>query len=136
MDDCIFCKIVNKEIPSTAVYEDEKLYAFLDIHPVNPGHVLITPKKHSTNLMDIGDTDMEAMIRLAKKVAQALVADGAAGINLEMNNGPVAGQVIPHTHLHVVPRTAGDGLKHWPGKEYASGEAEQVAERIKKNLAS
>ncbi len=134
MEDCLFCKIINKEIPSTQVYEDDTVYAFLDIHPVNPGHVLIAPKKHSTNLMDIEDADMEAVIRLSKKIAQALTAQGAAGINLEMNNGQVAGQVIPHTHLHVVPRTESDGLKHWPGKEYAPGEAEAVAEGIRKNL--
>ncbi|MDQ7814858.1 MAG: HIT family protein [Patescibacteria group bacterium] len=134
MDDCLFCKIVSKEIPSTPVYEDERLYAFLDINPVNPGHVLITPKRHSTNLMDAPEEDVGSIIKLAKKIAQALTKGGAAGINLEMNNGSVAGQVIPHTHLHVVPRTVDDGLKHWPGKEYAPGEAETVAERIRQDL--
>lgn len=132
MDNCLFCQIAAKAIPSTAVYEDGDYYAFLDIHPVNPGHTLVVPKEHSRHLSDATEDTARGLMAVAQKVARAVcLALGTDNFNLEMNCGPVAGQVIPHLHLHIVPRHEGDGLKHWPGKEYAEGEAEQVAERIR-----
>jgi histidine triad (HIT) family protein len=131
MNDCLFCKIINKEIPAVIVYEDDNVLAFLDINPVNPGHTLIVPKVHSDELLGTDDKVLEQMIVVTKKVAAAILRGlGYEAFNLEQNNGKIAGQVIPHLHWHIVPRRADDGFKHWPGKEYAEGEAKSVAEKI------
>lgn len=135
MNDCLFCKIIAKEIPSSGVYEDEHVVAFLDIHPVHPGHVLVVPKRHSESLHDAEPETLHRLIEVTQKIARAvLVATGAVGFNLEQNNGSVAGQVIPHLHLHVIPRFENDGLKHWPGGSYAEGEAALLAQRIQTGL--
>jgi histidine triad (HIT) family protein len=132
MDDCLFCKISAKQIPSMPVYEDDAVYAFLDIHPVNPGHVLVVPKKHSSGLHDADAETLHRVIEAVQKVAKAVMeALGTDGFNIEENNGTIAGQVIPHLHFHIVPRRQDDGLKHWPGHAYAEGEAEQVAKRVR-----
>ncbi len=134
--DCLFCKIIRKEIPSTFVYEDENVVAFLDIKPVHPGHVLVVPRQHSDGLQDAEPAVLDAWIRATQKVASAMVeALNLQGFNLEQNNGAVAGQVISHLHLHIVPRYVDDGLKHWPGTPYASQEeGEAVAEKIRQRL--
>jgi len=131
--DCLFCKILNKQIPSTMVYEDDHVYAFLDIKPTNPGHVLVVPKKHSVGFLD-ADPEMLARLMVAmQKIAQAMMQGlNVEGFNLEQNNGRVAGQIVDHLHFHIIPRDANDGLKHWPGKPYASKEeADEIAEKIK-----
>ena len=129
---CIFCKIIAGEIPSYRVYEDETTLAFLDINPTNPGHTLVVPKKH---LADIEEADEETLCQLTKimkKVGLSLKNNlGAPGYNLGVNNGSAAGQLVPHLHFHVIPRAAVDGLKPWPGRQYSSGEAEAVLEKIK-----
>jgi len=132
MESCLFCKIVAREIPSTIVYEDDAVFAFLDIHPVNIGHVLIVPKAHHANLYETPDETIAHMMVVAKKhsiaVKSALNADG---INIEMNNDGPAGQIIFHTHLHIIPRFEGDGFTHWHGaREYNEGEADEVALKI------
>jgi histidine triad (HIT) family protein len=133
--DCLFCKIINKEIPSQVVYEDDKALAFLDINPVNPGHVLVLPKNHSTTFLDASDEDLVAMTLAVKKLAPAICSAMACdGWNLEVNNGNAAGQLIDHTHWHIVPRHANDGLKHWPGRPYTEGVAAKVVEKIKNSL--
>ena len=135
MTDCLFCKIIAKQIPSTPVYEDEAIYAFLDIKPVNPGHVLVVPKKHVDGFLDADEETLKTLIVATQKIAKATVsALGLEGFNLEENNGAVAGQVIPHLHLHIVPRRADDGLKHWPGTAYEQGKDAEVAEKIRGQL--
>jgi len=135
MTDCLFCKIINGEIPATKVYEDDNVLAFLDIHPVNPGHTLIVPKVHSDELLGTDDKVLEQMIVVTKRVAAAILRGlGYEAFNLEQNNGKIAGQVIPHLHWHIVPRRADDGLKHWPGKEYGEGEANDVAVKIRSEI--
>lgn len=136
--DCLFCKIVAGEIPAERVYEDGAVIAILDIKPVNPGHVLVIPRKHSDGLHDADPATLDATIRAAQKIGQALLASGLAeAFNLAQNNGALAGQVIAHLHLHVIPRRAGDGFKHWPGTPYASeAEAKKVAEKVRANLVS
>jgi histidine triad (HIT) family protein len=135
MPECIFCKIVKGEIPSYKVYEDEKTLAFLDIHPVNPGHTLVIPKKHSFNILDIGAQDWAAVAETTRKIAKVLHDSLAAdGINLNMNNREHAGQVVDHPHVHVLPRYKGDGLKHWPSGAYKEGEAESVLKKIRAAL--
>jgi histidine triad (HIT) family protein len=130
--DCIFCKIVAGEIPAEKVYEDADTLAFLDITPVNPGHVLVIPKKHYKNILDIPEAEwlrvMQTVHRLAPKIKEAV---GADGVNITTNNEPAAHQIVMHSHVHIIPRFAGDPHKPWVGKEYADGEAKKVAEKIK-----
>lgn len=133
---CLFCKIVAGEIPSFKVYEDDAIVAFLDIKPVNPGHVLVVPKKHSEGFHDADPETLKSLVLVTQKIANAVTgAMETSGFNLEENNGTIAGQVIPHLHLHVVPRRPDDGLKHWPGTTYAEGEIASVQEKIKEHLA-
>ncbi|MDP2944013.1 MAG: HIT family protein [bacterium] len=129
---CIFCKIINKEIPSYKVYEDEKMLAFLDIAPINSGHTLIVPKNHYVNLEAIPTEELSALMSTVKKVG-ALLKDklGVSGYNITANNDPIAGQLIPHLHFHVIPRREGDGLKLWPGRKYEEGEAEEIIKKLK-----
>ncbi len=135
MLDCLFCKIVAKTIPSSFVYEDENIYAFLDTKPVNPGHVLVIPKKHFEGFQDADETSLKQLILVTQKIARALILSGICiAFNLQENNGVIAGQVIPHLHLHIVPRQPDDGLKHWPGTLYAAGEADKIAERIRLSI--
>ena len=135
MPDCIFCKIIKGEIPSHKVYEDKKVFAFLDINPVNIGHVLVVPKNHSLDLSEMTDQDIKDVFLAAKKIADAVMkGTGAAGFNLGMNNKKAAGQLVMHSHLHIIPRFEGDGLKHWPGKKYAESEAERIRADISKLL--
>ena len=136
MPDCIFCKIIRGELPSYKVYEDEKVLAFLDIRPVNAGHTLVVPKKHSTNIFDIAPEDWQAVTEVVRKVAigieKGLKADG---VNIGMNNREHAGQVVHHPHVHVIPRFKGDGLKLMPQRSYLEGEADQTAEKLRATLS-
>ncbi len=133
--DCIFCKIVRGDIPSHKVYEDDKTLAFLDIHPVNPGHTLVVPKHHATNIFEISKEDWsrvaEAVHMLAGKIERATAADG---VNISMSNREDAGQTVYHAHVHLIPRFKGDGLKHWGQKTYNEGEAVEVLEKIRAEL--
>lgn len=132
---CIFCKIVNKEIPAYIVYEDDFSLAFLDINPVNIGHTLLLPKEHYENIFDIPE---ELLVRISvnsKKLATAIKKNlNVDGINITSNNGVAAGQLVSHAHIHIIPRYDGDGFTHWKGKrKYNDGEAEAVAQKIKLN---
>ncbi len=131
-NDCLFCKIIAGEIPSTKVYEDDTVFALLDIHPVNIGHIVMVPKTHYVNLYETPDETVAHMMVIAKKLAIAVKKTMSAdGINIEMNNEPDAGQVILHTHLHIIPRFQGDGFTYWHGaRGYEEGEADEVAGKI------
>ncbi len=131
-DNCIFCKIIKGEIPSDKVYEDENVFAFLDIHPVNKGHTLIIPKKHAVNIYDIEVEEIVEMIKTSKRLAP-IIRDtvNAAGMNIHMNNEKAGGQAVFHAHIHLIPRHENDGLTHWPSREaYADGEAVKLAQKI------
>ncbi len=133
--DCVFCKIVSGEIPSTKIYEDENTLAFLDIRPVNPGHTLVIPKEHYRNILDIPEDEWEHVAKTARIVARAVKAGaGAEGVNVSSSHEPSAGQEVFHLHLHIIPRFSSDGLKHWPQGAYKEGEAQMVAEKIKNAL--
>lgn len=135
MNDCIFCKILKKEIPSAKIYENDKIYAFLDINPVNPGHTLVVPKKHYEHLEDIPDELLAELITAVKKITAAVKeALGTDNFNLGLNNGRLAGQLVPHVHFHIIPRFEKDGYKHWEGKPYKEGQMEQVQKSIAKYL--
>ncbi len=109
--DCIFCKIINKEIPCFKVYEDDFVLAFLDINPVAPGHTLIIPKKHFENIFADEEEYLKRIILVAQKISQKIKKEGIGeGVNLYQANGSTAEQVVPHFHLHVIPRNSGDAI--------------------------
>lgn len=132
MNDCIFCKIINREIPATIIYEDEDVISFLDIAPVNIGHSLVIPKKHYVNIFETPEKELVAMTKIIKRLAHAIKnALNADGINVTMNNDKAAGQVVFHTHIHIIPRINGDGFGLWHGKRnYNEGEKEEVLKKI------
>ena len=104
MEDCIFCKIVDGKVPAAKVYEDDKVIGFLDIMHENKGHCLVVPKKHSQTLIEMGEEDLIAAMKAAKKVASALsLSFGNGSFNIVMNNGKEAGQVVNHSHIHLIP---------------------------------
>ncbi len=135
MTDCIFCKIIAEEIPCFKIYENDKVLAFLDIMPVNKGHVLVIPKEHKETISDLSEDIFKEMMAITQKIAKAIIKGvNADGFNININNKEAAGQVIMHAHLHIVPRSKGDGLKLWPGGSYEEGEAEKVKQDIVKFL--
>ena len=135
MTDCIFCKIIKGEIPSIKIYEDKETYAFLDINPINYGHILVSPKTHSENLLAMKEKDTASLIKTSQKVASSIMkALKADGFNLGMNNYPAAGQLVMHSHIHVIPRFKNDGLRHWPSKKYPANKDKELAEAIIKCL--
>ena len=105
MNNCIFCKIINKEITSNIVYEDDKFLAFLDIAKATNGHTILIPKKHSKNILECDDETLSEMIVIAKKIALNLTSKlGADGCNILTNCNEVAGQTCFHFHIHIIPR--------------------------------
>lgn len=132
MDNCLFCKIIKGEIPSHKVYEDDKTFAFLDINPINEGHLLVIPKNHSTDITVMDESDLNACIGVAKTLGKKMldVLD-IDGFNIGINTKPAAGQIIFHSHVHVIPRLEDDGFKHWHGKSYAEGKAELIAQKLR-----
>lgn len=112
MHNCIFCKIVNKEISSEFIAESDSFIAIRDIKPVAKGHTLIIPKRHCETLLDIPDAYGNELLEFTKRVANDLLdAHYGDGFNLLMNNLEVAGQVVMHAHLHIIPRSEDDGIK-------------------------
>lgn len=111
MDNCIFCKIINNEVESYTVYENEKVKAFLDIFPASLGHVLIVPKKHYENIYDIEDEYLVEVVRVAKKIANDYKnIFGINNLQLIHSAGKYGQQEVFHFHLHLIPRKDGDGL--------------------------
>jgi len=136
MDGCVFCKMVEGEIPVTKVYEDDAVLAFLDIGPISDGHTLVIPKPHCPTVHECDpETLAETAARLGK-IAEAIVtAMEADGYNVLSNNGTAAGQVVEHLHFHIIPRKAGDRVfTQWPSYKYSKGQAEEIAARIRRHL--
>ena len=136
MADCIFCKIIQGEIPCAKIYEDDLVLTIMDINPINTGHVLVIPKKHSVTLIDISAEDLQACILASQRIAKAVFrATGAAGLNLLQNNFRPAGQFIDHVHFHLIPRNEDDGfMTTWPKRPYAPGELEKTLGKIKAEM--
>ncbi len=110
--ECIFCKIVRKEISVEYLEETDNFIAILDKNPVSEGHTLVLPKKHHVNLFDLPNMHAEEMLKLIKKISfDILEKKKGDGFNLIMNNLPPAGQVVMHAHIHIIPRKEGDGLE-------------------------
>ena len=135
VEDCIFCKIVAGDIPAHIVFENEHTLAFLDIAPVNPGHTLIIPKKHSRDFLSTETEIVNYVYRTAQKVGQGLVDSiNAEGVNITTNNDAAAGQSAFHWHVHAIPRHINDGHLMWNQGEYKEGEAIAILEKIKAAL--
>lgn len=119
MSDCIFCDIISGKLPSSVVYQDARCSAFMDIQPVNTGHILVIPNSHATRLADLDEDIGADLFRVAQRIAAALRMSGlkCEGVNLFLADGVAAGQEVFHVHLHVFPRHRGDGfgLKFPPG---------------------
>jgi histidine triad (HIT) family protein len=136
MSNCVFCRIVAKEIPATVVHEDEHTLAFMDIGQVNPGHVLVALKKHAENIFALDEAQAGAVFRSAAKVARAIRgAFEPQGLSVYQANGAAAGQTVLHLHIHLVPRYEGDGMAlTWPVKNPPREKLAQYAEKIRAKL--
>jgi histidine triad (HIT) family protein len=136
MSDCVFCKIVARQIPATVVHEDEHTLAFMDLGQVNPGHVLVAVKRHAENLYALDDAQAGAVLRAAARVARAIRdAFAPQGLSVYQANGKVAGQTVFHYHVHLVPRYEGDGMAlTWPVKNPPREKLEEYAKKIKASL--
>lgn len=139
MKDCIFCKIINKEIPSYPVYEDNEVYAFLDITQTTKGHTLVIPKKHVQDIFEYEEGLAETLFSRVPKIARAMekAFPEMQGLNIINNNKEIAYQSVFHTHIHLIPRySKEDDFKLVfadNGKNYSTEEMNQIAEAIRKN---
>jgi histidine triad (HIT) family protein len=112
MDQCVFCRILAGEVPSSQVLDNDLIVAFLDIRPANPGHTLVLPRRHVESFTELSPMEVEQLALCGQRIAVALKQgfDGCEAVTFSLADGAAAGQDVPHTHLHVVPRRAGDGL--------------------------
>ncbi len=133
--DCVFCKIRDGQIPSVKIYDDERIFAIMDINPLNEGHLLVIPKAHTATLYEIAEDDLGRSAVVAKRIALAVQkALRPEGLNVLQANGAAAFQSVPHFHLHLIPRWGGDGkgfdwklLKGDPEKIRAAGQKIRAA---------
>jgi len=134
MEECIFCKIINGELPSFKIYEDEKTFAFEDINPISQGHTLIIPKRHAENLWEIPAEDLAAVHFASKKIIRAIKdALNPAGVACLQLNGRGVNQVVMHYHLHLIPRASDEPqlpVSSWEFKPGDMNEIQQIAEKI------
>jgi len=136
-DGCVFCSIIARETSADVVLDQPEFLAFLDARPVFKGHTLLVPREHVVTLLDLPAGLRDGFLAAAQLLAGAMAAGlGAQGSFVAMNN--VISQSVPHLHLHVVPRTKGDGLRgfFWPRTKYAEGEAAEYAARLRSVLGS
>ena len=130
-NDCVFCRIINGEIPSTKVYEDDFVLSFLDINPVNSGHVLIIPKKHYQWMTDVPN-DLLGNIFVKSKDFMKVLKKTMKADYVTLS---IVGIDVPHFHIHLIPRFLNDGLSNfWPTKKYKENEEKEIAEKIRKNF--
>ena len=131
---CVFCRIIADELPASVVYQDESVIAFLDIQPVNPGHVLVVPRVHAESLEDLSAEIAAHMMTVAQRIMTGLRKTDlrCEGINLFLADGSVAGQEVPHVHLHVIPRFPNDGF----GLTFAPGYRDLPKREELDNLAA
>jgi len=136
VDSCVFCRIVKGEIPSCKIYEDDDVFAFLDIAPISVGHTLVIPKKHYDNIHSCPPEIISAVSAKLGFIAKAvIIAVGCDSYNVMCNNGKPAGQVVMHIHFHIIPRKENDEVfSQWPAKKYLQGQAEKIAQDIKSQI--
>jgi histidine triad (HIT) family protein len=136
MAECVFCRIVAKQIPATVVHEDEQTLAFMDIGQVNPGHVLVALKAHAESIFALDEARAAAVFRTAARVARAIRdAFAPQGLSVYQANGAAAGQTVFHFHIHLVPRHEGDGMAlSWPVKNPPREKLIEYAGKIRAKL--
>ncbi len=137
MSDCLFCKIIAGEIPSTVVYEDEEVVVFMDIGPIIKGHALVVSREHYDPVTETPDVILAKLHTVAKRIAAAQMNGlGADGVNIMQNNGKAAGQEVPHVHVHVIPRYSDDGHHwNWAAKKYEDlEEMADLAEKMRNHF--
>lgn len=138
-DKCVFCKIIRGELPCVNLYEDESVLVFLDIAPISKGHALIIPKEHHVSITSLPTAQREAMMRVAPDIGAALMrVTDSDGFNFLLSNGQCAGQVVPHVHLHVIPRRPDDTFSMMPptkAQYVDDAEKEALAAKVRKRLA-
>lgn len=131
MNNCIFCKIVNKEIPAEIVYEDDRVLGFLDIRPVNFGHTLLIPKEHYVMIDDFPDEMIGPFFAKAKYLIRTI----RKAVNADFVALSVVGVDVPHFHIHIIPRFYNDGLANfWPSQEYKEGEMKETGRKIRSSF--
>jgi histidine triad (HIT) family protein len=139
---CVFCEILQGDAPASVVYEDERVMAFMDIQPVNPGHLLVVPRIHARDLASVEPEAGGWLFRVAMRLAEALRRSGlrCEGVNLFLADGAAAGQEVFHVHLHVIPRFLGDGFGFRFGPDYdqppSRAQLAQVAAAVSRALRS
>lgn len=140
MDDCVFCKIINGDIPSTTIYEDDDIKAFFDISQVTPGHTLVVPKKHVKDIFAYDEDLAERVFKKIPMIARAIEASNPKiiGMNICQNNGEIAYQSVMHSHIHLVPRYSKDDdfSMHWGDNTglASNEELQKRADNIKQHL--
>ncbi len=127
-DNCIFCKIAKGEIPSVKIFENDKYLAFLDMNPINPGHTLVIPKKHSDYVFDLEEKEYSELMLTAKKIAEKI----KNGLKPKRVGLVVEGFLIPHVHIHLVPINHPNELNPERAKPMNKEELNKIAEKIKK----
>ena len=139
MDSCVFCRILAGELPSSPVFVSDLVVAFLDIHPWNPGHTLVLPRRHVESFTDLRPAEVAELALCGQRIATALKQqfDGGEAVTFSLADGVAAGQDVPHTHLHVVPRRSGDGLG-WraPGELQDRETLDSIAARLRTALGA
>lgn len=131
---CIFCKIINGELPSFKVYEDENTMVIMDIAKDVDGHMIAIPKKHIKNILDCDEANLNYLMAAVKKVANHCVDEcGYDGVNLLNASDECAGQSVPHFHIHIIPRRKNDNVDAWPDFDGAKSEIEEIYEKIRMN---
>lgn len=132
---CIFCQIIQGKIPCYKIYESNLCLAFLDINPVNPGHTLIVPKEHCILIENLSEKSITELILTIKKLIPTIEKTvNSDGVNIILNNGRAAGQLIQHVHFHIIPRFKKDGLKPWSGKRISQDKIKKIAAKINDTL--
>ena len=135
--ECIFCKIVNGEIPAVKVLDEESVLAFMDINPSSRGHLLVVPKNHAENIFEIPESDLAILIKAVKQCAGAAKdALSAEGVTILQLNGTASDQIVPHLHIHVIPRWENDGLSvsTWEMKPGDMEEIQSIARKIREHI--
>ena len=129
---CVFCSIINHEIPSKVVYEDDQILAILDISQVTKGHTLVMPKRHVDNLLECDDETAAHLIQVVKRLAKQIQdRTGAQGVNILNNNGEIAGQTVNHLHFHIIPRYSENDVFVCEFKESENLDLDEVLELVK-----
>ncbi len=126
MSDCVFCKIISGEIPAAKIFEDDRIFAFLDINPVNPGHTLVIPKQHYQMIVDTPDELIAEVFKTVKKLMIVI----KMSLSCDFVALSVVGTDVPHFHVHLIPRYFSDNFTGWPTKRYDEGAMEKTALKI------